>query len=77
MRLTVSKIDETLFSGDADSVHVPGVGGEMTVLSHHMPLIATLRQGEVVVKAGDEIFRYPLMEGFIDVGTEETRVLLS
>ena len=77
MKLTISKIDQVLFSGDAESVTVPGASGEMTILAHHMPLITTLKAGKIIVKKKDakpeEIM---ITSGFVEVGKTETVVLI-
>ena len=77
MKLTISKIDQILFSGEAESVTVPGAGGEMTVLAHHMPLITTLKGEKIVVrhKEGKQE-EFSLESGFLEVGKEETVILV-
>jgi F-type H+-transporting ATPase subunit epsilon len=44
--------ERILFSGDAVSVIVPSVEGEMTVLAGHAPLVAVLKPGIVLVQTG-------------------------
>ncbi len=77
MKLTISKIDKVLFSGEAESVTVPGRAGEMTILAHHMPLITTLKEGNIIVKQkeGDPV-EYPVTSGFLEVGKTETVILV-
>lgn len=77
MKLTISQIDKVLFSGEAESVTVPGKGGEMTVLLHHMPLITTLKAGTIVVRQKEgEPTEYPIVSGFLEVGKNETVILV-
>ena len=77
MKLTVAKIDQILFSGEAEAVTVPGSAGEMTILSHHMPLITTLKAGMVVVKTKDEKpTEFAVTSGFLEVGKTETVILV-
>ena len=77
MKLTISKIDKILFSGDAESVTVPGSAGEMTILAHHMPLITTLKPGKVIVKRKEgDAKEYPITAGFLEVGKSETVILV-
>lgn len=65
MKLTISKIDTVLFSGEVLSATVPGAAGEMTVLRHHMPLITTLKKGKILVKKDAETAEeIPLESGF-------------
>ncbi len=77
MKLTISKIDQVLFSGEAESVSVPGTAGVMTILSHHMPLITTLKKGTIIVKSKDaKPESFAIERGFVEVGKEETAILL-
>lgn len=77
MKLTISKIDQILFSGDAESVTVPGAAGEMTVLTHHMPLITTLKAGMVLVKTKhEEPKEFKITSGFLEAGKTETVILI-
>lgn len=53
MTLTVISSYNTLFTGEADSVTLPGVKGSFTVLKNHAPLISVLVAGKVVYKTAD------------------------
>jgi F-type H+-transporting ATPase subunit epsilon len=77
MKLTISAVDTVHFGGTAESVTVPAIEGEITVLSHHMPLVTTLRAGTITVKANGQVLTFPVVKGLIDIGTEETVILLS
>jgi F-type H+-transporting ATPase subunit epsilon len=48
MQLDILTPARTLFSGEADSVTLPGVSGLFTVLDNHAPMIASLAGGGVV-----------------------------
>ncbi len=77
MKLTVAKIDKILFSGSAESVQVPGSTGEMTILSHHMPLITTLKKGKVIVHPVDKTQEeFDIESGFLEVRKDETTILV-
>lgn len=77
MKLTISKIDAVLWSGDAESVTVPGAVGEMTILAHHMPVITTLTKGKIIVKHGEgNSEEFAIDSGFLEVGKEETVILV-
>lgn len=41
-----------LFSGDVESVTIPGTEGEMGIYAGHAPVLSTLRPGVVVVDKG-------------------------
>lgn len=77
MKLTISKIDKVLWSGDADSVTVPGAAGELTILAHHMPIITTLIAGKITVKKGEgNAKEFTIDSGFLEVGKDETVILV-
>jgi F-type H+-transporting ATPase subunit epsilon len=58
MQLEIITPDKTVFSGEVSSVHVPGTSGQFQVLKKHAPIISTLINGKVKVKAesGTQIF---------------------
>ena len=65
-----------LFSGDVDSVMIPGTEGEMTVLPAHAPLLSTLRPGVVTVgKPGGGSDRIFVRGGLAEVNPQGLTVL--
>ncbi len=50
MRLEIITPEKELFSGEAKSVSLPGMGGGLGILDNHAPLITVLKQGQVVIK---------------------------
>jgi F-type H+-transporting ATPase subunit epsilon len=48
--LTVAKVGENLFDGEAEFATLPGVEGEFTVLAHHEPFVSELKAGGVKIK---------------------------
>lgn len=77
MKLIIAKVDENLFDGEAESLSVPGREGEMTILGEHMPLVTTLKAGELVVrtKEGEEQ-RFPVEAGVLEVRRDGATVIL-
>ena len=49
MRLEVVSPEATLFSGEVNSIAVPGANGAFQVLDNHAPIVSTLKQGEVKI----------------------------
>ncbi len=76
MQITVSRVDNAVFDGDALSVTVPGAEGEMTILPEHSALITPLRAGVVTVRtsAGDETVQ--IERGICEVSKNQVTVLL-
>ncbi|WP_439151036.1 F0F1 ATP synthase subunit epsilon [Winogradskyella sp.] len=54
MYLEIVSPEATLFSGEVDSVTVPGVTGEFEMLKDHAPIVSILKEGNVKV-AGSNI----------------------
>jgi F-type H+-transporting ATPase subunit epsilon len=65
-----------LFSGDVESVSIPGTEGDMGIFAGHAPVLSTLRPGVVVVDKGaghtDKIF---VRGGFAEVNPTGLTVL--
>ena len=78
MRVTIAKVSEKLFDGDARELTVPSVDGELTILSHHMPLVTTLKKGEVrVVEAANaNPIIFSIDGGVLEISNNRAIVLL-
>jgi len=60
--------ERLLVSAKVESVIIPGVEGEMTVLAHHAPVMTSVKPGVVTVKAADGAeTRYVVFGGFADI----------
>ena len=49
MYLEIITPEATLFSGDVESVAVPGVNGEFEMLNNHAPIVSLLKKGHVKI----------------------------
>jgi len=60
--------ERLLVSEQVESVVIPGVEGEMTVMAHHAPVMTTIKPGVVTLKTvtGQEE-RYVVFGGFADI----------
>ncbi len=77
MNLVIAKVNETLFSGEAESVTLPGAEGELTVLGHHEPLITTLKEGTITVRVkGEADQTFPILGGVLEVRADGATVIL-
>jgi F-type H+-transporting ATPase subunit epsilon len=64
-----------LFSGDVDSVVVPGAEGEFMVLSGHAPVVSTLRPGILTIQIGADVKRLFVRGGFAEASEKGLTVL--
>jgi F-type H+-transporting ATPase subunit epsilon len=58
MTLEILTPDKKVFEGDVTAVTVPGTLGSFQILKDHAPIISTLEDGPVIIKAsaGEETF---------------------
>jgi F-type H+-transporting ATPase subunit epsilon len=63
------------YSGEVDSVQVPGSEGEMGILPHHAPLVSMLGIGELVIRAGGGEELFAIAGGFVQVRPDKVVVM--
>lgn len=76
MHVTIAKVDENLYDGEADSLTVPGTAGEMTVLSKHMPIVTTLKPGTITVRNAEGEKTFDVTGGVLEVRRDGATVIL-
>ncbi len=76
-KLTVAQVDKSLFSGEVNQITCPAEMGDVTILSHHAPLVTPLRRGELrIVDNAGVVTTIPVISGILEVGSNEAIVLL-
>ena len=50
MLLEIISPEKKLYSGEVESIILPGAEGSFGVLKNHAPVIATLKKGEIKIK---------------------------
>ncbi|GHU60325.1 hypothetical protein FACS1894121_0010 [Bacteroidia bacterium] len=76
MRLEIISPEKRLFTGEVESVNLPGTAGGFTVLPHHAALISSLKTGEVsYIENGNEI-KMQIDSGFVEVSGNEVYVCI-
>ncbi|OGH64208.1 MAG: ATP synthase F1 subunit epsilon [Candidatus Magasanikbacteria bacterium RIFCSPHIGHO2_01_FULL_41_23] len=75
--LKIVSPDGPTFSGEVESVSLPTAMGEITVLSHHVPLIAVLASGEARIKQGNETIFLSVSSGVIEIRPDNTVYVLA
>jgi F-type H+-transporting ATPase subunit epsilon len=75
LRLEIVTPEQTAYSEDVDMVTLPGTEGEFGVYPNHVPLLTTLKPGELrVTKAGRSEY-LAVGEGFVEVRGDAVSVL--
>lgn len=67
--------ERTVFSGEVDSINVPGVEGRMGILPKHTALLTTLGFGEVMVRVDGEEQFFAIGGGIIEVQPDKVVIL--
>jgi F-type H+-transporting ATPase subunit epsilon len=67
MNLEIISPEKIIYSGEADSVTLPGAIGLFTVLNHHAPIISVLKKGVLTYKIGDNEKTLEINSGFAEV----------
>jgi F-type H+-transporting ATPase subunit epsilon len=76
-QLTVLSAERQLYSGEAEALTIATEMGEVTVMADHIPLVANLQPGELMIrKAGDQTDWLFVGGGILEFGqNNECRVL--
>ena len=76
MLLEIISPEKKLYSGEVDSVVLPGAEGSFGVLKNHAPIIATLKQGDIEVKdSNSKSHRFAVSGGVVEVLNNKVIVL--
>lgn len=67
--------ERTIYDGPADLVLLPGVNGQVGVMSHHLPMFVHLGTGIVTVRLDGIDKHYTLTSGFAHVEDNQMQVL--
>lgn len=78
MRIHIAKVDEVLFSEEADGLTAPAGEGEVTILPNHIPLVSALKAGRVRVHKGGntQYAHFDIDGGMLEVTQESATILL-
>ena len=75
LHLEVVTPERLVYSDDVDGVQVPGSDGELGILPHHTPLIATLGSGELRIKKDSNEESIAVIGGFLQVRPDKVVVM--
>ncbi len=81
LKLKVVTPDKILVDEIVDNVSIPTTTGMVTVLNKHIPLVSTIKAGELVIRKGGAGIGYAVYKGLVNVrlhnkGLTEVVVLL-
>lgn len=76
MKLTIVSPEKIVYSGNADSVTVPGTKGAFEILDNHAPIISSLQAGVVRFSDNGTTQTYDILSGFVEVARNEVSVCI-
>lgn len=75
MTLEIISAHEVSFTGEVDSVTLPGMLGSFTVLKNHAPIISVLTKGSISYSSeGGESGEVNIAGGLVDVNNNKISV---
>ncbi|WP_158825104.1 ATP synthase F1 subunit epsilon [Mucilaginibacter lacusdianchii] len=75
MTLEILTPDKKVYEGEITSVTVPGTMGSFEILNNHAPIISTLEDGKLIVRAGGKNEVYTIKGGVVEVNDNKVMVL--
>jgi F-type H+-transporting ATPase subunit epsilon len=75
MQLDILTPEKKIFSGQAESVSLPGSAGRFQVLNNHAPIISALQKGMVKVISNSEESKWNITGGVVEVLKNKVTVL--
>ncbi|OGF62704.1 hypothetical protein A2662_02090 [Candidatus Giovannonibacteria bacterium RIFCSPHIGHO2_01_FULL_45_33] len=76
MRLKILSLKGVEYDGEAQGLNVKTGAGEITVLDHHLPLIADLKKGKAVIFLEGGKKEIEVGGGFLEVDRSNKATLL-
>ncbi len=76
MQVTLAKVHENVFAGEAKSVTLPTAAGEVTILPKHEAFVTTLKPGTITVRTSEDELTFPVETGVLEVSNDQVTVLL-
>ncbi|MCO5248067.1 MAG: ATP synthase F1 subunit epsilon [Chitinophagales bacterium] len=75
MQLDILTPEGKVFSGDVDSIQLPGIDGLFQILNNHAPLISALKEGTATVGSKDGNKTFEIKSGIVEVHNNQISVL--
>ena len=76
MYLEIISPEATLFTGEVESLTLPGTNGSFQLLENHAPIVSTLQEGAVKIK-GNITISDTYQNQFESISKEETLFTIS
>ncbi|MDD4589443.1 MAG: ATP synthase F1 subunit epsilon [Parabacteroides sp.] len=76
LNLVIVAPEKVIFEGDVESLDLPGIKGQFTVLPMHAALITSLSQGKIRFVNGGETTELLIKSGFVEIRKDKVSVCI-
>jgi len=76
MKLEIISPEKRIFTGEVESVNLPGTVGSFTVLPRHAALISSLKAGEITYTVDGNETKLNVDSGFVEVNDNVVSVCI-
>jgi F-type H+-transporting ATPase subunit epsilon len=77
LHFEITTPERVVLSTEADSVTIPAIEGEVTILPEHIPLFTRIKPGEIKFKNSNKEEFLAVTEGFLEVLNDRVTILTS
>ena len=75
LKLEIVTPDAKVYSEDVEMVTLPGSEGEMGIYPEHVPLLAQVVPGELILRKAGKDFFLAIGEGFVEITGERVAIM--
>ncbi len=75
IKFKIATPEKVVYEAEVDQITLPTKMGEITVLPNHLPLVATLAPGEILIKTGKEDLPLAVSGGFVEFAGNQMTIL--
>lgn len=76
MKLDILTPEAVFYSGEADSVTLPGTVGSFQILNNHAPIISSLNKGILSFSVNGEIRQIGVTEGLVEMHNNKVTICI-
>lgn len=77
LHIQLTTPERIVYKADVEELSLPTSMGEITILPHHIPLVANLAQGEIRAKEKDKVLAFACSGGFIEIKPNGEVIILA
>lgn len=74
--LDIVSPEKAIFSGEVDSLTLPGTMGTFSILPQHAPIVSSLKEGLLIYVTNGEEYSLDILSGFIEMNNNHITVCI-